>query len=53
MRRAIVLGLLVLVYITVIPWIVILRVWAAPGPRGFRARVDPTMGSLDRMRSLF
>ena len=49
-RRALVDGLLVLVYIIVLPWFAVgLRLRARRLP-GFRARQDPAIATLERLR---
>lgn len=49
-RRALVVALLVLVYVLVLPWFAVgLRLRARRLP-GFRARRDPALATLERLR---
>jgi hypothetical protein len=51
--HALVLALLAITYVVVLPWFAAAwRLRARPGP-GFRARRDPGVASIERLRSLF
>ncbi|AKT42583.1 hypothetical protein [Chondromyces crocatus] len=52
-RRVVASALLVLVYVLVLPWFALALRLRRPRPSGWRLRHDPTLATLERLRSPF